>query len=589
VSRPLLQRVGEEKIGVAPAVAKDAPGMVALTEALNAVRDGRKAAKDKYQRDELSALDTLDEKVRKNRVMGEYPTLLAGGDPLTALTTAATARGTPDEQTKALARIEHLKKEYPTLLVPGDRLKQLEKTRPFVAGELKLSVDRKQVLDRDGKLVADLTAGRASYTDTTPADAAATVRKTFTRNGKQYVADDRDVPTRRFAFVEKSIYQFMELLGTGTMTGRYQSLQYSLGETPLVKQMIAHESTVISTSGRDVVSTLNLPQLAVLHQWQGSGMNQRGLSLTSTPRTGAVFGNAGDSFRSADGVRMKIDLALVPKDVVLLNHYSSGGVKDDVSTVNPSLTWTGRRNLYNYGGSATKNRELLLERLDPAWITDIEVHSGATDKPKPPAAAGKAGADLLEAIKGDVGHADYVAGFKTAVEGKPEPPSSSAIFTKGFKSGELYNAGHADGRPQRTAFETKAREVRAAIVKAHTDATSTARAPKGPAGRGWVAPPPTAADRLAAAKAKAKELAGGLLDTTPRAEKIATKMICDTTLDRDLGYDAMRAIALTGWLALTSFSREDRDKKDIYWVGWSHSARNQPKRTTMDRGFYTLA
>lgn len=541
--RALVQRVGERKLGyVASTPANDA-GLMLLKQALDEIKTERRKRKADFERDTLATLGTLDAKARQRAVMTDY--------------------------------VELLTKD-------SDVLVRLAATTPFTTGELKLAGT--QVVDKGGMAVATLTVGKDAFVETTPSGVSTKTRRTFTRPGvgaKEYVADNRNAPTRRFAYVEKSIYQFMELISTGTMTGRYQSLQYSLGEAPAVQKMIAHESPIISTTGTTRTPDIDLTQLAVLHQWQGSGMNQRGLSLTSTPREGAIFGNAGDSFRSGDGVRMTIDLLKVPTDVILINHYSAEGVKSDLGTVNPALTrFPGR---YNYVGSATKNRELFLERLDPDWIVDIKVHEGSGEKAAP-TATGKKGAELLGAISATVAHAQYVAGFKSAVEGGtlPVTPAPEVAFKKGFDSGTTYLKGYANGKPQRAAFETEALRVRAAIQTAYTTAT----------GGGGEAAALAKARQLKPTPPKKKRAPKGATPapvvTPPKTpEQLASAMVCDTMIEQ--GYAAMSAIDLTGWLALTSFSRADRDQYDIYWVGWSHSARDKPKRSVMDAGFYTLA
>ena len=69
-------------------------------------------------------------------------------------------------------------------------------------------------------------------------------------------------------------------------------------------------------------------QVAVAHQMYGSLPEQRGVSLTSTPKVGVTYANTGGNFRTDDGFKLKIDLARVPKTVLFLNHYAEGGVSD---------------------------------------------------------------------------------------------------------------------------------------------------------------------------------------------------------------------------------------------------------------------
>ena len=63
-----------------------------------------------------------------------------------------------------------------------------------------------------------------------------------------------------------------------------------------------------------------------------------------------------------------VDLAKIPRDeAILLNHYASGGVKDD-------RTWP-TDDTYPYVESVLKNRELFLEFVKPEWIDKIEFHT----------------------------------------------------------------------------------------------------------------------------------------------------------------------------------------------------------------------
>lgn len=206
----------------------------------------------------------------------------------------------------------------------------------------------------------------------------------------EYVRDTRGVPTRRFAYVEKNFYQMMDLLESGVITGRYQSMvAATLGQS--VKS-VATETSARRPPGaklRSDFSTrtdadLSLAELAVFHQWQGSSLQQRGVSLTSTPTPHAVWSNEGWSFRSRGGVRLKVDLARVPTDVILINHYDQaalsrtreGGIANRVLG-----EWEQTdRAKYHYPFSVTKNREVYLDHLDPDWVVECRYHRSGDDE-----------------------------------------------------------------------------------------------------------------------------------------------------------------------------------------------------------------
>jgi hypothetical protein len=400
----VLQRVGEEKLGYA--AAKDAPAtsLELLKGAFAEMRTTRKAAKDKFESTELSGLDKIaDEKARQKIVMNKYVKALTIKNPVNELT----------------------------------------KTSAFTTGKLKLAGTTVQ--DADGKTVATIIKGAGVFealsTNPGGGDRKA-FKKTVGEPGKTYVADDLNIPTRRYAYVEKSIYQMMEFVRSLGLTGRYQRLHKEMGQ--------AADASDVTKISSNLSGKINLKrriwnptrELAVLHQWMGSGLQQRGLSLTSTPRQNAVFGNKGESFKSGDGVRITIDLAKVPKSVKLINHYAAGGI---TSFVGDWVGWNAEKHKasYNYGASVLKNRELYLERLDPAWVEAIEVHGTALEKP--PASA--VGAELIKWVGDQIGYWRYVRGYRDTVKPPTDPVSMAKdpAYIVGENAGTAYVAGYAQG------------------------------------------------------------------------------------------------------------------------------------------------
>jgi len=201
--------------------------------------------------------------------------------------------------------------------------------------------------------------------------------KTRSGDAKEYVNDKRGVKTRRYAYVEKNFYQMMDFFKTETLTGRFQQYLRAGGERvrPAKSTQQAENKVVSNKDGGD----LNDVQLAVAHQYLGSTPDQRGVSLTSTEKVGGTVGNAGKNFREEDGFRLKIDLAKVPQEVLLFNHYSDQGLisenMDDHHVKGVSTQITGvSKGTYKYGESVRKNRELYLEKIEPEWVVEIEHH-----------------------------------------------------------------------------------------------------------------------------------------------------------------------------------------------------------------------
>ena len=189
-----------------------------------------------------------------------------------------------------------------------------------------------------------------------------------------YVLDSRGTVTRRYAYCEKNVWQFMDFLSRGRMEGRFQSLSRALGVA--APQLFGASPSKNDVQPRDArTDRMSVPQLGVLHQFKGSGNEQRGLSLASTAE-GTVLSNAGESFKSGDGFLLKIDLARVPRDVLVLNHYATDGVRSDLAGVEPDAYGGGVRRGYNYQGSAAKNREIYLEHLQADWIVEARWHGG---------------------------------------------------------------------------------------------------------------------------------------------------------------------------------------------------------------------
>ena len=413
-TRPVLQRVGETKLGheaIDSAATSDA--REAWVAALEELRTKRKKRKAEWEANLKHWAATVG--IKQHTIMDRYPEALT---------------------------------------MDADVIAALRQTEPFDDGTLRLSEveaddgeTRYVVTDSsNNEPVATVVLGGAAFLKGRPTPRG---RATFTRNGKEYVADNRGIPTRRRAYVEKNVFQLMELLAKGSMTGRYQMLH-----TALRIQSSIYDAG--ETLGKEVTGgafargqKLTATQLAVLHQWKGSGQDQRGLSLTSTPRVEAVYSNRGDSFRSAGGVRIEVDLFMVPRDVLLLNHYAAGGVKSALGDVNPALNTPAK---YSYESSVIKNRELFLEKLDYRWISGVVGHFEDGDKPAPNVTSEA----LMRALSLKFGYAAYDAGFKAGSLRQELAADATPMFKLGHGVGAEYLAGYLAGKrafPVRTQVQ----------------------------------------------------------------------------------------------------------------------------------------
>jgi hypothetical protein len=259
---------------------------------------------------------------------------------------------------------------------------------------------------------------------------------------KEYVRDSRGIPTRRFAYVEKNYWQFMEFVARNKLEGRYQNFFRAANpgtDRPSVRGARQSESKLVR--GQKDKKPLTDEQLAVLHQWKGSGLQQRGLSLTSTPRKGEVIGNAGKNFRTTVGIRLTIDLARVPTGAdspIMINHYAHAGVKDAGGPADKAAKD------YDYVESVIKNRELFLEFVKPEWITHIEYHDAGSEKEFKLEPGGDAD-DMMEEARGGTGYDMFAAGFEERLAEKFDKANADADYTSGVAFAEEYNKGYDQG------------------------------------------------------------------------------------------------------------------------------------------------
>jgi hypothetical protein len=545
-----VSRVGEKKVSVADGETYDPSTIQLLREALEDIRKAHSAEKSKYEVDTLASMPPGKDqaKARQATVLNEYPTKL---------------------KIDKLARLKEHTKFKDAKLELGAHDDKSTTVDVLLTGKVvaKLVVGRANFMPKPVPPKATAAEGESAVEDEAPAEAtpARGLKVRIGKPDKEYVDDDRGVETRRFAYVEKSYYQFMELVATGVMTGRYQVWHQALSLSPNLKSVAPYLASDLTPVKGTPLASMTTEQMAVLHQWKGSGPQQRGLSLTSTPRVKAVFGNSGESFASDDGVRIKIDLSLVPQTVILLNHYADGGVKDNPG-VNPRLmdyaATTGHGSKYSYGASVRKNRELLPQELKPEWIVGIEAHN--PDKALSAADALKTGKELVQAVAKQTGFDSYVDAFNktiTALSTNAKPPDpkgdTDKAFDKGIASATKYMDGHTAGK---TEF---------ALFKKTAEATGRSLASK-----------------TAARKRKSDFFPPepGTTSTKPTLSEIeqwaglyACNQIDDLGPQPDFTVDTFSAMNL--------LSGKREDKKPIHWIGWAHgAARKKPQ--PMDAQFY---
>jgi hypothetical protein len=368
---------------------------------------------------------------------------------------------TTEEQKKA--RTQAVKGPYPKLIRHGPIDKRLAAAPAFAAKyELRAEADKKtkSIIDKStGESVGVLLIGIADAF----ANAAAQPgrRQGMTKKHKlsedaTHVVDSAGVPTRRFAYFETSRQQLMDGLGPsgmGALRGRYPRFREAMGLPSTLNQIDRNDASVaqmyggVGVVGPDGTVTVSQDVMAHTHQYLGNGLNQRGISLASTPKK-QVFSNDGDPFKSDDGVRIKVDLSLVPEDVILFNHYAEGGVGSRLAK-NPAFPKgmldtkdkdgdSGRA--YAYANSVVKNRELLLEKLKPEWIVELTDHlkdslAGSGGPTKPLAGPGDAKGLNVDQLKAAVGFDAYERGRADVKAGKKKDTTLTGFDEKNYNLG----------------------------------------------------------------------------------------------------------------------------------------------------------
>jgi hypothetical protein len=423
----VIQRVNEEKLSVYPEQGADPVEVQKVSDALATIRAAFK--------DQITLFET---------------------NTLAAMPRTPGAVGGLAKQERD-ARVKTVMMDYPDFLQRFDPIEELKKIPPFSNGELVLGEkdehgDREIKNDRN-EVIATLMSDQGSYLpelidDDHPEDQRIKYTR-FDKPEKEYVEDNIGVPTRRYAYVEKSFYQFMEFLSTGSMIGRWQMLLKAAGVPKNLLDPSDGEDVIEQIRG-EKEGPLSVQELAVLHNWKGSGLHQRGLSLSASPREKAVYSNDGEPFSTADGVHLKIDLAKVPKDVMLINHYTPlnnpahlAGINEDVSGETFKRDPKSKDAKYNYEGSVVKNRELFLEYLNPEWVVEVKVHGNAAVL-KPQDFNGDVNAMHAQA-GAYMGHDDYKSGFTKGVQDhlagneNQKPVDDTSAEGKGWASGQQYS------------------------------------------------------------------------------------------------------------------------------------------------------
>lgn len=318
--------------------------------------------------------------------------------------------------------------------------------------------------------IATLKRGKEAFEKKADVGTGGAAREIYSKKGvetgfntadpKEYVKDSRGVETRRYAYVEKNYYQMMEFFMTRNMEGRFQSYMRAAGESdPDIYEHRDEGVDLVRPEG-SAAGKLTVEQMAVAHQKLGSGPQQRGVSLTATPKVNATYVNTGENFRTDQGFRLKVDLSKIPEraENLLINHYSQGGVVDAPGY--DTRRERGKPSKYPYKESSIHARELFLSQLKPEWVVAIESHDSGNKTGSGPGSTTIDSATDLEGkknmfslAKGKFKGDKYRAGFKFGLTEDDFSKASSADaansnFKKGFEGSRLFVDGWTEGKSE---------------------------------------------------------------------------------------------------------------------------------------------
>ncbi len=341
----------------------------------------------------------------------------------------------------------------------------LKDTPQFKDGQLSIADCQVTYHSKTGGdvIVADIINGELAFEKSPASVTEKQPRQVFHKKGledlktrdlspKEYVQDSRKTMTRRYAYVEKNYYQMMEFFMVGHMTGRFQQYMMAGGErapgvhtftTDMIKNVRVepHRQTKMTDT-----------QVAVAHQMYGSLPEQRGVSLTSTPKVGVTYANTGGNFRTDEGFKLKIDLARVPDEVLFLNHYAEGGISD-MNAKDYTTKQIHKRSeyVYKYKESAAHARELFLEQIRPEWVVEIEHHAkggfqnGGGQKTT---ILERDTINLLDTARKAFGGQEYEKGFEVGLKtGAADIQTliNDPNYTKGKGTGAMVKEGYGKG------------------------------------------------------------------------------------------------------------------------------------------------
>ncbi len=187
---------------------------------------------------------------------------------------------------------------------------------------------------------------------------------------KEYLQDARGVYVTRYVHRGCSLEQMEQLFTKGTMLPRNES------------RRIGTQSHRFDFGGRKGTNTVTDEEREFLQQRDGSGKNQRLLSVTHAKTTRKIHSNHGEIFGSE--AIIKIDLSLIPKGDTFNMHsveshpqkVSLPQIRSDKNDPSKKTTKPREQELESYIYSAEKNRETVLLKIPIKAVVSVRMTDG---------------------------------------------------------------------------------------------------------------------------------------------------------------------------------------------------------------------
>jgi hypothetical protein len=177
---------------------------------------------------------------------------------------------------------------------------------------------------------------------------------------KEYVRDSAGLYVSRFVVRGCSRDQMQQLFTYKAISPRNTTL------------VIGNQKNKYNFGIRDKTDLISQSERAFLQQRDGSGGDQRMLSTTRN-MTRKIFSNHGETF--TDHAVIKIDLSKIPRAKIVDVHLeASHQYKTSLPNIEFNNSAGKELELYKY--SAEKNREILLDEIPLAAVTQITVEEG---------------------------------------------------------------------------------------------------------------------------------------------------------------------------------------------------------------------